>query len=611
MNKRWERALAVAIFLVCASAFIWARRVVLPMLRAPDGHYVLTDPDSYMRWRLVTRALNGEGVRIRWINEDNAPYGRMNEWTSPMTILGVGLVRAGERFGGMPPAKALEWGGLWIGPIIGLLSLLALGWLGWRTGGWPLAACWMVAWPVLGDVIQITRFGHTDHDGLHQLLFISIIGGCLACARRPSTLCGVLVGLASAVGMWSAGSELLPALALVAGLAVCEAGWLTRDEGRTRFWRGWWMAALGGTTAAWLFEFWPHVWHGRLEFISIWHVGLWIIGGCLLECLARRRISGRTKWIAIGGAILMAVVTAGAVRGFHWRHLHIMQEEKFHREMAVTLEFESFAKNGLEVALKKAWWQYGLLPLCLPVLAYRFSSLSFRSRWLAVVLVVFLALMWFEIRWLDFFAPALVMAAGVSVRHCWPTRPWAGIGLVFLATAPPWCLAIRIDRNVASVHGDSMLGPYVEMFALRATSDCLGQQASGSVVLAAWDQGAVLAGLGKVRAVGSAYWSNLDGLNDTFELFTTPSRSRFFQLMRKRQVDFVLIPSPARLERAVWLSWVALHSRAPTRSEAFGSYIWRVAGSHEFPVVPCEALSSFAPDWRILRVPAGAKADAE
>jgi len=53
--------------------------VVLPMLRAPDGHYVLADPDSYMHWRLVTRALNGEGVRIRWMNEDNAPFGRMNE----------------------------------------------------------------------------------------------------------------------------------------------------------------------------------------------------------------------------------------------------------------------------------------------------------------------------------------------------------------------------------------------------------------------------------------------------------------------------------------------------------------------------------------------------
>src|ERR1039458_7120599 len=122
-TNRWrQRALVLGIFMVCAGAYLWARHVALPMLRAPDGHYVLADPDSYMHLRLVTRALNGDGVRIRWMNEDNAPFGRINEWTSPMTILGVGLVRAAEAFGGMSRVEALEWGGVWLGPLVGLLS---------------------------------------------------------------------------------------------------------------------------------------------------------------------------------------------------------------------------------------------------------------------------------------------------------------------------------------------------------------------------------------------------------------------------------------------------------------------------------------------------------
>jgi len=86
---------------------------------------------------------------------------------------------------------------------MGLLSLAALGWLGWRTGGWSLAASWMVAWPVLEDVIQMTGCGHTGHGSLHQLLFIGIVGGCLARARKPSVLGGTVIGLASATGMWS------------------------------------------------------------------------------------------------------------------------------------------------------------------------------------------------------------------------------------------------------------------------------------------------------------------------------------------------------------------------------------------------------------------------
>jgi hypothetical protein len=604
MNKWSERALAVGIFILCGLAYFWARSVVLPMLRGPDGHYTLADPDSFMRWRLVERALQGEAVRIRWINEDNAPYGRMNEWTSPMTILGVGFVRAIEKLGGVRPAQALEWGGLWIGPVVGFLSLTALGWLGWRAGGWSMAACWMVAWPVLEDVIQMTRCGHTDHDSLHQLLFICMIGGCLAYARRPSALGGALIGLASAVAMWSAGVESLVAWSLIAGLGVYEAGWLARDDKRAGFWRGWWIAGFVGTIAAWLLEFWPRVFHGRLELISVWHAVLWGVSGTLLECLGQRQTPERRKLLLVVAATGCIVIAAGATRGFDWQHLHILQDKRERQLTAGVSETQPFATGGFEVALKKAWWKYGLLPLGSLGLAYRFSSVGLRTRWLAVVLVVFLALMLWQMRWLVFFAPALVMTAGISVRHCWPERPWAGVGWIVLATLPPWFLAAKIHHNVNLVRGDSTRGPYVEMFALRAASDCLGQEAPGSIVLAAWDQGGVLAGLGKVRVIGSAYWSNLDGLTDTHTLFTTHSESRFFELARNRRVDFVLIPSPGRLERAVWQSWVALHGRPPTRAEAFGAYIWRVASNRELGTVPCQKLSSLEPDWRIVRLAA-------
>src|ERR1041384_4502064 len=123
MNKR-EFLFAMAAFIVAAAAFIWFRALQLPFLRAPDGHYVLADPDSFVRWRLVERALAGEGVRIHWMNEENAPYGHVNAWTSPMTILGVTLVRVVAKwFGGMSGAQALECSGMWLGPIVGLVGL--------------------------------------------------------------------------------------------------------------------------------------------------------------------------------------------------------------------------------------------------------------------------------------------------------------------------------------------------------------------------------------------------------------------------------------------------------------------------------------------------------
>jgi hypothetical protein len=377
------------------------------------------------------------------------------------------------------------------------------------------------------------------------------------------------------------------------------------------FWRGWWLAGLAGTTVAWLFEFWPRVFDRQLERISLWHVIAWCVWGGLLECLSRRQMAGRRKLALVIAAVGFMVLVAAAIRGFDWRNLHIVQDERHQRLAGIVSETQPFARGGLDVALKRAWWKYGLLPLSLFALVHRSPRMSLRERWLALVAVVFLGLMLWQIRWLEFFAPALVMAAGVATERCWPKRPWLGVGLIILATLPSWFLAFKISRSVHLVKGDSMRGPYVEMFALRAASDCLGQEAKASIVLAAWDQGGVLAAMGKVRVVGSAYWSNFEGLSDTFEMFTTRSRNRFFELAHKRGIGFVLIPSRDRLERAVWQSALALYGRPPTRTEAFRAYIWQVAGSSEFETVMCQKLSNLVPNWRIARLPLDGKTSAE
>jgi hypothetical protein len=602
--------LPVALLLVVGAGYLWARSVELPMLRAPDGHYVLADPDSFMRWRLVERALAGEGVRIRWMYEDNAPYGRMNEWTSPMTICGVAAVRAAEIFGGLSRERALEWAKLWLGPIVGLFGLAALGWLGWRAGGRPLAACWMVAWPALEDVIVITRFGNADHHGLHQLVFICMVGGCLAWADTPTVRGGVFVGLASAVGMWSAGSEFLVVWLVVAALAVYEAWRAPADVGRMKFWRAWWISGLIGTSAAWLFEFWPNVFHDRLELLSPWHVSLWLACGMLLEFVVRVRARCWWKLLAVGGALAVAVVVAGAIRGFEWSQLHVMQDERFRRQLAVTWEFEPFAKGGVESALRLAWWKYGLLPLLLARLAVDRNAVGLRAWWVAVVCAVFLGLMLWQLRWSDFFVPALVMTSGLAVANRWGRRPWLCAALVVAATLPAWGLSLRIYRNIKLVGGDPMRGPHGEKFALEAAADCVDEPGEKPATLAAWDQGAVLAGTGKVRVVGSAYWSNLDGLAATHELFTTHSEKRFWELIGQRRVRYVLVPPPDRLERAVWQSFVALHGRPPTRQQAFGAVIWRIAPSAKLEVAPCPALSAVAPQWNLFRVLGSVQGDA-
>lgn len=596
-----EILLLLALFVGTAASFFWARGLQLPLLRAPDGHYELADPDSFIRWRLVARALAGEGVRIHWMTEENAPYGHLNAWSSPMTILGVALVRAAEFFGGMSQEQALEWSGLWLGPIVGLIGLCALGCLGWRTGGWLLAACWVIAWPVLVDVIAITGFGNTDHHSLHQVLFICVVAGCLAWARKPTTTGGIFVGLTSALAIWSAGSEVLPVWALVTGLALWELGWRTADEAHVRFWRGWWVSGLSGTFCAWLFEFWPHVLHGRLEFISIWHVALWLILGVLLEFVRLPRISIGWKIPAAAAAVGVAVIVAAATRGFDWQHLHVVQDVRLKRLMSVTAECMSYPRN-LSGALQHGLIDFGLLPLLSLSLVFGLRSLELRTRWILLVTICYVLLIFDQVRWLDFLLPLLVITAGLAVTRLRIRDPLLCLVIMFAATIPPWMISLKVSHDLKRADANSLRGPFLETFALRAASDCLGGSAQQPIVLTAWEQSSILAGMGKVRVVGSGFWTNLEGLGDAWEMLTTSSADRFWQLARQRNVGFFLAPSPGRLEGDIRESFKALKGRVPSQGEIHETYVWRTLRGDRFPEFSCEAMSRLEPQWKIIRL---------
>jgi hypothetical protein len=603
MNKR-ELLFALAAFVAAAMAFFWFRAVPMPLLKAPDGHYVLSDPDSFVRWRLVERALDGEGVRIHWIDNENVPYGHLNAWTSPMTTLGVTLVRGAEWIGGKSRAEALEWAGMWLGPLMGLGALATLGILGGRTGGWLMSACWMLAWPVLIDVMSITGFGNTDHHSLHQLFFICLMGGCVAWARRPTSTGGVFVGLSCAVLIWSAGLEVLPAWLLVAALAFYELSRRSSVEGITDFWRAWWVSGLLGTMGAWLFEFWPHVFHGHLEFISVWHVGSWLVVGGILELAARPRVPMGWKLLAVAAGVALTFLLAAATRGFDWYHLHIVQDVRLKRLMSVTTECQPYPRS-LTRALQQGCIDFGFLPLVAATLICFRRALDCRARWLGLATLAYAVLTFFQVRWLDFFVPLLVMTAGIAVTRWRGRDPVVCLAVILVATIPPWMVNMKVAHNLELTGKGPMRGPYVETFALRAVSDCLGSSDDPPVVLAPWEQSSILAGLGKVKVIGSGFWSNLDGLADTFEMLTTTSEARFWELVRKRNVGYALLRSPEEIEIDVRQSFLALSGTVPTPSQVREAYVWKLRNDDQLSEARCEEMFRLQPNWRIVRLERG------
>ena len=235
-----------------AAAYVGVRRIDLPFIKGPSG-YVLIDPDSNVRWRLVTRAVEGdEGVRIRRIEADNAPAGRVNEWTSPMTILGVAATRVTQLVGRMGQKKALEIAPLWLGPFIGLMTGVALLVIGWRLGGWAVGLGAFVAWPALQHIFVTTQIGNVDYHSFHYLLTVLLYGGCLLARRRWSLGAAIALGLVSALGIWSSSTEFLVILLPVCILAIVDVVRPSSgDAGQTQaFWRGWWITSMVGISPA-------------------------------------------------------------------------------------------------------------------------------------------------------------------------------------------------------------------------------------------------------------------------------------------------------------------------------------------------------------------------
>lgn len=595
----WNRLALAAILTAAVAAFLAIHHIRRPMLAGPFGH-VLADPDSYQRWGLVRRALDGEGVRIRWINADNAPFGRMNEWTSPATILGVAATRTVEILTGLPRENALELAGQWLGPVIGIVHLLTLAWLGWRAGGLPLAAAWLVAWTPALQVLRVTQFGNTDHHALHQWAMLVMLAGLVAWREKPTVAGGVFIGAAGALGLWSGASEVLPAWLCVAALAV----WESRSPNHPRdFWRAWWLSGATLTFAALLFEFWPHPFHRQLDFLSIWHVALWVIGGALAEYAHRRQPYLRESVLPVALAVLTALLVAGALRGFDWANMHSVQDERFIWQMTVTHEFTSYASLPLLEALDRVWWSYGLLPVLLALAAIQCRQLTVRGRWLLLTFALFALLGLYQQRWESFTTVAAIVAAGAVLQERFTTRRrWWTTGIMALAVAPCWWLLYFIEKEAKPLRANPALGPHGTTFGLDAVSRCLGREAPGAILLATWDQSGVLAGMGAVRTIGTGYWSNMDGLFESYELMTTTSTERFRELFEKRQIQYLLARAPGAFAGDIAWAFIALHGRVPTREEIEATVVWKIAAHPNATVVDCPELRRAAPDWRLVKL---------
>jgi len=618
----------ILVIAASVASYLGVRAMRVPFHSSPYG-FILTDPDSNLRWRLVTRAVRGEtppprpesseadeaGAPLGWVDADNAPFGRPNEWTSPMTYLGIAAVWTTGAIANYTQQASLEITPLWLGPAIGLISAGVLLVMGWRLAGAAVGLAWLVAWPALPDVLMTTEAGNVDHHGFHGLLMILIYGGLLVARRKWRPLSGTLIGIACAMGLWSGATEFLPLLLPVVILAAVDVVKPSaEDPDAVRlFWRRWWVAGSGASILAMLLQFGPKgLFHTQLEYLSLWHVAAWAVAGGALWIMERAKRRAVVIPLVVLGALGLLALIAGALKGFDFGRLHIVQDEQAQRIFNLAKELQPI--GGMKDSVRLAWRKTGLLLLGLLIAVRMFGRLDRGERFLLLSTLLVGEMALWQGRWSAFFAPLLVMTAGLVLGKAIQKRRWLVPVLIAVATIGPWTQQAAFYRQGKHVQWDPLMGPpeWTRVLAADIVAHQMPQiaQVRRPIIVAPIQLSTFLSGTdGTLRVIGSPYWSNIEagGVADLFKLYCTTDDEEFRELMIRRQVSFILDLGPKRLADQVRLGCVVLYGWAPDdpriEQRIPQTAMWRYIQGGAYTPAVSELVARIRPMWRVLYVP--------
>jgi hypothetical protein len=214
------------------------------------------DAQTWVRHALTL--LEGDQIRLRWTDIDNAPHGREVHWNSAWAWTIAGAGKLDHWLTGHPLPQAVERMTVWL-PGLTLFAAIVLisGWAARRTG---LLGGLLVAIAMGGHNRFYEGFfpAYVDHHGLIAAsVFVLVLGvvfmgvGWWRPAGAPEVAlpdsprlvrrAAVVSALGGAFGLWVGAASVIPTIAfiglaaalvtLVAGRRACGGGW-----GRGRAW---------------------------------------------------------------------------------------------------------------------------------------------------------------------------------------------------------------------------------------------------------------------------------------------------------------------------------------------------------------------------------------
>lgn len=586
--------LAVIVFLALLGAVL--RGATAPMILSAEP-LLLDDPDTALHLRLVRDAISAQSLHVPVIPDDNAPRGRINEWSIANTL----ALRIAFALGGADAERRVL---AFFAPTIGLLMVLGVGLLAWSLREPTLALLWSTGAALLPGCVQIGESGATDHHTLQVLGLLWLLAAVVLFFRTGRGWIGAVAGAMSAM-LFSLGAfEHFPAFGLLCILALVDTIRSPEDAAHRRFWNCWMGAGFVATV---LFLLPLNAIPPTVDALHPWHLLLWISAGAVL--LLTRRGSTLRWRCAIGlgaGLVMIAVCAALAVVMTSGEVPAVFLDPRFDGHLRVIAEFKAPGGGGARALLVLAALS-GLLPL-VPLALLRLGGELFVPRHAALCLSLFVfAGVLFQLnmlRGVRFSAPVLAVLAP-ALLWCLAASTRAKCLLLAVAMAfPLFSTAQRVNHRLKHVTEGQLLERQTHRAAKALRADLMDEHVDGvpPVVLLPFHYAPYFLKERSARPMGSQYWSNLDGLHDGTVLFTTARLEEFRDLSIARQARFILLPPEPWRRRAVATAWDYRHGDVPDLGQVHSTILYQLERNGNY-VVSAPQLEATCPGWVLLRNP--------
>ena len=513
----------------------------------------------------------GDRLRLRHTQIDNAPDGREVHWNSGWAWAIAGAGRVQQMSTGGPLANAVEKATVWLNPLAFMIAIVALSaWTARHAGA--LAGVFVAAATALHERIAEGFLpGYVDHHGLLTACVLGIVLGAVAMGAGwwrapnpgPSTLLpascaearagAFLSAVSGAVGLWISAASVVPAIALtaLAGIAIARDFGPTRARHGESFdaaaWRLWGRVGAAGSFAFYLAEYFPDHLSWHLEANHPLYALAWLAGGELVARVGEGRLAPRELLWPVAAALApLAVALAGGARVLAFADPFLAGVHKDiseFRPLWSTLR-RSDAGTIFRLAVVDA------LPLgaAAITLALRRGRAPVTLAFATLIAGGLLVMAWWQTRWHMNASAAQIPLALALIAYWTGQRPpavrWACAAAVVATLYAPgaWIGYTEIQRQLAArsvrlADARVMLSRDIAG-ALRA-----GAPQSDIVVLASPNVSTRVGYYGRMRTLGTLYWENNAGLRAAAEILSEESDERACTLLAARRVTHIVFVS--------------------------------------------------------------------